>query len=227
MQEIFDERKIIINAKRQTDYTLYEEICKIIIDDVKDVTFIHNLHPKLGVNLNPQNNFFEENFKAFEISKTKEGKFDYICAPLLLHKVNNLDLFLNNIKARLNSNGIFCGNFFGLGNLQELGTLLAEEDISACGQPLQRLLPLIDIKTVGMILQKNGFKNIAVSSIPLSFEFESLKQALHFLKENGESNCFKLREGSLLSGSLLKKILEKYQKNITLGFDVCFFSCLL
>jgi len=227
MQEIFDENKIKINYEKQTDYTLYEEICKIIIDDVKDIIFIHNLQPKLGFNLNPQNNFFEENFKEFEISTTQKGKFDYICAPLLLHKVNNLDLFLNNIKSKLNQNGIFCGNFFGLNNLQELGALLATEDISLCGQPLQRLLPLIDIKTVGMILQKNGFKNIAVSSISLSFEFENLKQALKFLKDNGESNCFKLREESLLAGTLLKKILAKYQKNITLKFDVCFFSCLL
>lgn len=227
MQEIFDTEKIKINKLKQSDYTLYDEICKIILDDLEDVIFIHNLTPKRGLNLNPQNNFFTENCKHFEVTNIKEGRFDYICAPLLLHKMNNLDLFFTDIKQNVNPNGIFCGTFFGLENLRELGEELAKEDIKLIGQPLQRLLPVIDIKTIGMMLQKNGFKNIAVSSSTLTFEFNNLKQALQFIKNNGESNCFKMKNQSLLAGNVLKKILAKQSESVIINFDICFFSCLL
>lgn len=212
MQEIFDEKKISINKRKQTDFILLNEVEKIIEERRGDVEFIYNIRPKSVFTINSLT--------------LPSAKYDCIIAPMLLHKVNDINLFLQKIKESMNGEGIFYGNFFGLNNLKGLGEFFAKEDIAYCKQPLQRILPLIDIKTIGTMLQKNGFKNVVVESVMLNFEFENLQQALKFLKENGESNCFALRNNNFLAGNILKKILAKYTENVTLEFDICFFACL-
>ena len=139
--------------------------------------------------------------------------------------MNNIEDYFKQVQELLKENGFFIGTFFGLNNLRELGEVLAEEDIKICGQPLQRMLPLMDIKTIGMLLSKAGFKKVVVQSLEFEFGEKTLPSAFQLLRAMGEGNVLKMRDKSFFSGNVLKKYLEKYEKNIKVTFDVCFFSC--
>jgi NADH dehydrogenase [ubiquinone] 1 alpha subcomplex assembly factor 5 len=236
MQEIFDLKSIIMQGEKRKDFRLYHAISEILAEDLEESFLIYKKKLQKALNLNGKDGFLPDLLKKQGI-ETREvnifeadfqeisDKFDLILAPLFLHKTNNIKGVLMDIKTLLLSGGMFVGTFFGLSNLQDLGILLSNEDISICGQPLQRMLPLVDIKTIGNMLSEAGFKSPVVYSFPVSFEFENLKQGLYFLKNSGEGNVLKIREKSFLSGNVLKKYLEKYKNSITLEFEICFFSC--
>lgn len=212
MQEIFDTAKIL--KQTRVDFSLYEKVNEVLQECVEDAKFIYSFGPTSFLTLD-----FLQNLAMIE------GRFDVISAPLFLHKMNNIEDYFKQVKGLLNENGFFIGTFFGLNNLRELGEVLAEEDIKICGQPLQRMLPLMDIKTIGMLLSKNGFKKVVVQSLELEFGEKTLPSALKFLRDIGEGNVLKIRDKTFFSGNVLKKYLEKYEKNIKVTFDVCFFSC--
>jgi hypothetical protein len=217
MQEIFDSQFILKQEVKIRDFALKMQIEALLLEAFSDAKFFYRIEPKEEVHLS-----FQDLGNLEEACKGADAIF----APLVLHKTNNIDDVLSRLKNCLNKNGILLGNFFGLGNLQELGELFAKEDFKRCGMPIPRMLPLMEIKTVGAILQKAGFKNIVVASEEIEFEFANLKEALIFLKHSGESNCLKMRDKTLLSGNILKKYLDTYKNSIKLKFDVCFFSCL-
>jgi hypothetical protein len=209
MNEVFDEKFILRAGQRQADFRLYNAIYSKLLEMVEEAKFFYNISAVQTVLL-------QQDFT----------KADCIMAPLTLHKTNNIEGVLKNIKGKLNRKGLFVGNFFGLENLRELGELLASEDAKIIGQPLVRMLPLLEIKTIGGLLQKAGFKNVMVFNEEICFDFANLKEALQFLQKSGEANCLMLRERSLLNGNVLKKYIESFKNPITLKFDVCFFSCL-
>jgi hypothetical protein len=216
MQEIFD-TKFILNAKnKQQDFVLQMQVEALLQEALLDAKFFYGIDPENEVHLSYQNLMNLDEIKSV----------DAIFAPLILHKANNIEGVLTSLKKSLNNTGILLGNFFGLGNLHDLGVLFANEDAKRCGMPIQRMLPLMDIKTVGSILQKTGFKNIVVASEEVEFEFANLKDALKFLQKSAETNCLNVRDKTFLSGNVLKKYIEKYQNPFTLKFDICFFSCL-
>lgn len=213
MQEIFDEAKVLKEIKRQKDFTLLNLVMEELGEMLEEAKILYALKPnKRPLVLKPLQN----------VNETE----DVILAPLVLHKTNNIEVKFAEIKNRLSINGIFIGTFFSLNNLKELFTELAKQDATLCGQPIPRSLPLMDIKTIGMLLNNAGFKNPIVFTQNFEFTFKNLKDALYFIKHNGEANCLKLREGSFLAGSILKKTLANYKKNVTLNFEICFFSCL-
>jgi hypothetical protein len=236
MQEIFDLKAIIMQEEKRKDFRLYNAISEILAEDLEESFLIYRKKLQKALNLNGKDGFLPDLLKKQGI-ETREvnifeadfqeisDKFDLILAPLFLHKTNNIKGVLKDIKNLLLNGGMFVGTFFGLSNLQDLGILLSNEDISVCGQPLQRMLPLMDIKTIGNMLSEAGFQSPVVYSFPVSFEFENLKKALYFLKDSGEGNVLKMREKSFLSGNVLKKYLEKYKNSIILEFEICFFSC--
>jgi NADH dehydrogenase [ubiquinone] 1 alpha subcomplex assembly factor 5 len=236
MQEIFDRKAILKQEGGQKDFRLYHSISKILAEDLEESFLIYKKKLQKALNLNTKDGFLPDLLKKQSI-ETREvnifeadlneisDKFELILAPLFLHKANNIKVVLKDIKNLLLSGGMFVGTFFGLSNLQDLGILLSNEDVSICGQPLQRMLPLVDIKTIGNMLSEAGFKSPVVYSFPVSFKFENLKEALYFLKDSGEGNVLKMREKSFFSGNVLKKYLAKYQNSITLEFEICFFSC--
>lgn len=236
MQEIFEKSAILINEAKQTDFKLFHQVSDVIIETLEETLLIYGKVLTKALNLNKKDGYFSQKLIAKGISakdleffntdlKEEKEKFPLILAPLCLHKVSNINETMIEIRELLNEKGIFIGTFFGLGNLEELGKLLASEDIKICGQAMQRLLPLIDIKTIGSILTKAGFKNIVIETIPISFEFESLKSALQFLKNSGEGNVLKVREKSFISGSVLKKYVDNFAKITNIQFELSVFVC--
>lgn len=225
MQLIFDEKKIAKQHLSQTSFILYKAICKIFQEDLKDILFIYQLKPATFIDLNPIDGTMKRILEGISINEA-ENNADIICSFMNLHKMNNIGEYLKKIKNKLNKKGIFVGNFFGISNLSSLGKLLAENDMKCKNFPFQRMLPLIDIKIFGSMLQKAGFSCPVIHSISFEQEFQNLKEALSFLKKEGETNCLKNRDHTLISSLPLKKLLEIFDKHVKLEFDICFFSCL-
>jgi hypothetical protein len=213
MQQIFDESFILKLSKRQTNFELFNHVKNTLFSNLQDAKFFYNINPK---------NIFILNLDNFNELKDS----DAVIAPMFFHKKNNIDNALKNIQSKLSERGILLGNIFGSFNLQILGSLLAGHDIKHFGKPLLRMLPAINIKTIGQLLQKHGFSKIVVSSEFVDFDFSNLKEALKFLQKSGETNCLVARDKTLLSGNVLKKYIENYQNPVRLSFEVCFFSCL-
>lgn len=229
MQELFDEKKNLLNYAKQTSTTLYEKVCDILISELEDIKLIYNLNNNnttLNTHILSSSQEIMQS-KLMQIGHTfaNNQMHNYIFSPLYLHRQNNLNAVLSNVSKILAPKGLFMGTFFGVNNMLSLGQLLANEDAKYTTKQIARMMPLLDLQNIGKMLLTAGFENVVVQSTTLNFNFQSLKEALYFIKDNGESSSFKFKEQSLLSGNILKKTLDNFKYPVNLELDICVFSC--
>ena len=146
MENIFN-RKIIFSRKKRINFnnSLYLKIEEIVIDELSDYFFIFEKSDKVKnmLLLNSENdNFNYEIFNNVEINKfaflendleniellNNFKKTDLIVGINSFHNVNYLENYFSAIKNCLNDGGLFCGNFFGNGNLSELKKIIIQND---------------------------------------------------------------------------------------------------
>lgn len=145
--------------------------------------------------------------------------YDCIVSNLSLHFINDIEKTLKDYKAHLNDRGKFIATFIGGNSLHELRKTLMDTDIEIFGGAAQRVIPMIDVKDAGRLLQKTGFKDpISFSEVVIA-EYPSLLALLRELKKMGQGNFLANREGRYLSRDYLKLAEKKYGK-ISVTFDI-------
>lgn len=235
MESIFNRKLLFIRKKRiNFDFSFFEKIKKIIMEDLQDYIFIFEKSPKKILLLNNltenDNNFFlncnlsELNFEEDDLMNIKNisnfEKQDLIIGINSLHNVNYLNDYLKSIINCLNDGGIFCGNFFGNKNLSELKKLIIQNDAKFSKNIYQRFNPVISAESVVNILQNTGFKNIVISAERIDYHFNSFNNAMLFLKNINERNYF----SQMQKTSPNKKLFE-FNEKITLDFDLIKVYC--
>ena len=88
----------------------------------------------------------------------KDNTFDAVLSSGSMHWINDLPTVLRSINRVLKLDGLFLAAMFGGDSLFELRTSMQLADMERLGGVSPHVSPLADVKDVGGLLQRGGFK---------------------------------------------------------------------
>lgn len=88
----------------------------------------------------------------------EDGHFDAVISSGSMHWINDLPTVLRSINRVLKPDGLFLAAMFGGDSLFELRTSMQLADMERLGGVSPHMSPLADVKDVGGLLQRGGFK---------------------------------------------------------------------
>lgn len=142
----------------------------------------------------------------------RDASFDLIISNMNLHFVNDVLGHLTALRGLLKPDGVMIASFFGGETLQDLRIALYEAEIRNSGGAAARLIPFIDIKSAGMLLQKAGFRHPVADSENISVEYSNVYKLLRDLKNMGEGNILKERADRALNKKMLRDLEMIYRQ---------------
>ncbi|KAI4227437.1 MAG: hypothetical protein L6R36_002396 [Xanthoria steineri] len=120
--------------------------------------------------------------------------FSAVLSSLSLHWINDLPSLLAQIATILKPDSPFLAAIFGGDSLFELRTSLQLADLDRRGGVATHVSPLADVRDVGGLLQKAGFKLLTVDVDDVVVEYPHSFALMQDLQAMGESNAALVRE---------------------------------
>ncbi|RAH77503.1 S-adenosyl-L-methionine-dependent methyltransferase [Aspergillus japonicus CBS 114.51] len=132
-----------------------------------------------------------------------ENSFDAVLSSLSLHWINDLPSLLAQVNKILKPDAPFLAAMFGGDTLFELRTALQLADLERRGGVTPHVSPLADVRDVGGLLNKAGFKMLTVDVEDIVVEFPDTFSLMADLQAMGEGNAILHREMGPLSREVL------------------------
>jgi len=129
--------------------------------------------------------------------------FDAVLSSLSLHWINDLPSVLGQINAVLKPDAPFLGAMLGGDSLFELRTALQLASLERRGGLAPHTSPLADVRDVGGLLQRAGFRILTVDVDDLVVDYPSSFALMADLQAMGESNAVLGREPAGLRRDVL------------------------
>lgn len=129
--------------------------------------------------------------------------FDAVLSSLSLHWINDLPSILAQINSILKPDSPFIAAMFGGDTLFELRTSLQLADMERRGGVSPHVSPLADVRDIGGLLTKAGFKFLTVDIDDIVVDYPDTFSLMQDLQAMGESNAVLNRE----FGGLRKDVL--------------------
>ena len=170
--------------------------------------FAKNLQPD---QMQAGNHYFVE---TPEILPTREPSYDLIIANLNLHWINNLALFLSNIRRCLVPDGLFLANLVGGASLQTIRHLLMQCDLDYFSGAAPRISPMIEIKDMGHLIQQAGFKLPVIDKDSYPLSYQSFGDLCRDLRGMGEGNALQDRHISNMSSPYLVNVSTAFKNHL-------------
>ncbi|KAL7814251.1 S-adenosyl-L-methionine-dependent methyltransferase [Trichoderma aethiopicum] len=120
--------------------------------------------------------------------------FDLVLSSLSLHWINDLPGILAQINNILKPDSPFIGAMLGGDTLFELRTSLQLAELERRGGMSPHVSPLADVRDVGGLLQKAGFKMLTVDVDDIIVDYPDMFALMQDLQAMGESNAILNRE---------------------------------
>ncbi|KAJ4237364.1 hypothetical protein FSOLCH5_001281 [Fusarium solani] len=124
----------------------------------------------------------------------ESGSFDLVMSSLSLHWINDLPGVLTQINNILKPDCPFIGAMLGGDTLFELRTSLQLAESERRGGMSPRVSPLADVRDVGGLLQKAGFKMLTVDVDDIIVDYPDTFALMQDLQAMGEGNAILGRE---------------------------------
>lgn len=131
------------------------------------------------------------------------NSFDAVLSSLSIHWVNDLPSLLAQVNSILKPDSPFIAAMFGGDTLFELRTSLQLADLERRGGVSPHVSPLADVRDVGGLLNKAGFKMLTVDVEDIVVEYPDTFALMQDLQAMGESNAILHRELGPLSRDVL------------------------
>lgn len=139
------------------------------------------------------------------LSMYGEGSFDAVLSSLSLHWINDLPSVLRQINNVLKPDAPLMAAMLGGDSLFELRTSLQLAELERRGGVSTHTSPLADVRDIGGLLQKAGFKLLTVDIDDIIVDYPSIFALMTDLQDMGESNAVLGREMGL--GALRRDVL--------------------
>ena len=152
---------------------------------------------------NEEINLTREVLEDEETLPYEANTFDAVLSSLSMHWINDLPSLLAQINNVLKPDSPFIGAMFGGDTLFELRTSLQLADQERRGGVSPHVSPLADVKDMGGLLQKAGFKMLTVDVDDIIVDFPDTFALMQDLQAMGESNAIIGREASGLKKDVL------------------------
>ena len=123
--------------------------------------------------------------------------FDAVLSSLALHWANDLPGVLNRCHAALKPDSPLIGAMIGGDALFELRTSLQLASLERRGGLAAHTSPLADVRDVGSLLQRSGFKLVTVDVDDIVVGYPSVMALLADLQAMGESSALRGRVGPI------------------------------
>lgn len=120
--------------------------------------------------------------------------FDMVLSSLSLHWINDLPGILSQINNVLKPDSPFIGAMLGGDTLFELRTSLQLADMERRGGISPHVSPLADVRDVGGLLQKAGFKMLTVDVDDIVVDYPDTFALMEDLQSMAENNAILGRE---------------------------------
>lgn len=133
----------------------------------------------------------------------EQNSFDLVLSSLSLHWINDLPGVLGQINNILKPDCAFMGAMLGGDSLFELRTSLQLAEQERRGGMSPRVSPLADVRDVGGLLQKAGFKMLTVDVDDIIVDYPDSFALMQDLQAMGESNAVLGREMGPISRDVL------------------------
>lgn len=139
--------------------------------------------------------------------------YDALISLNHLHHVHDVPGFFTQVLNQLNKQGgLFMAILFGEHTLIQLEHFLLEQEEAFFKRACPRMMPKLDIKTTGQLLQHTGFKNIVVDLQTYKASYENLTDLIRDIRTLGLSNTLKAT-----SPPLSRQFWEKAHHNFVEG----------
>ncbi|KPM39446.1 hypothetical protein AK830_g7130 [Neonectria ditissima] len=133
----------------------------------------------------------------------ESASFDLVMSSLSLHWINDLPGILTQINNILKPDCPFIGAMLGGDTLFELRTSLQLAEQERRGGMSPRVSPLADVKDVGGLLQKAGFKMLTVDVDDIIVDYPDMFALMQDLQAMGEGNAIIGREMGAIGRDVL------------------------
>lgn len=133
----------------------------------------------------------------------ESGTFDLVMSSLSLHWINDLPGVLTQINNVLKPDAPFIGAMLGGDTLFELRTSLQLAEQERRGGMSPHVSPLADVRDVGGLLQKAGFKMLTVDVDDIIVDYPDTFALMQDLQAMGEGNAILGREMGPISRDIL------------------------
>jgi NADH dehydrogenase [ubiquinone] 1 alpha subcomplex assembly factor 5 len=152
---------------------------------------------------NDEINLTREVLRDEELLHYESNTFDAVMSSLSMHWINDLPSFLAQVNNILKPDAPFIAAMFGGDTLFELRTSLQLADTERRGGVSPHVSPLADVRDMGGLLQKAGFKMLTVDVDDIIVDFPDTFALMRDLQSMGESNAILGRE----AGGIKKDVL--------------------
>lgn len=161
------------------------------------------LHRDVDLPFNKEVNLVREVLVDEEQLPYEANTFDAVMSSLSMHWINDLPSVLAQINNILKPDAPFIGAMFGGDTLYELRSSLQLADLDRRGGVSPHISPLADIRDMGGLLQKAGFKLLTVDIDDITVDYPDTFALMQDLQAMGESNAILGRE----PGAIKKDVL--------------------
>ena len=138
--------------------------------------------------------------------------FDLISFSLGLHKINDVQSFLQQINYIMKNDGIFIGNFIGGESLKGLRFEIFKAEERACVPHHPHISPFIHFDQVVTLLQNAGFAEVVVDYENIDLEFASSLELMQVIKQSGESSALLGRTNYSLPKAVYLQLADNSKK---------------
>ncbi len=211
---MFDQSAIIRHKSLNRSHIRKSDFLNFVYSDLFDRT--SELDRKIVNRLIISYSESQEGFKSIapaDLELIEPKSMDLIYFPFGLHWINDVQIYLLQVKSVLKLDGIFICNFpvFGsLNNLRKL-LLLSQENFSSPHFP--HISPFIRFEDVASLMQQAGFVENIIDSENITIEYSSPIKFMKWLKKIGESNAILNR-----TNYSINKKMYKFLKNYDFDF---------
>lgn len=129
--------------------------------------------------------------------------FDAVLSSLSLHWVNDLPSLLSSINSILKPDAPFIAAMFGGDSLFELRTSLQLADLERLGGVSPHVSPMADVRDIGGLLGKAGFKLLTVDVDDIIVEYPDTFALMTDIQAMGEGNAILKTMGGPISRDVL------------------------
>lgn len=218
MNQLFDRQLLRQNRARalknyQDHNFLVHEIANRIIENINNL----NLEFENILELGAMDGYLSSNLTAKnkvtgddDNLNFEDESFDLVVSNLNMHFINDVPIFLMDVKRILKNDGIFIASFFGEENLSELAHVLHLVQNERFGGVSPMMPPTIDVKTAANLLQKAGFENPISDFDKVEVFYSDISNLFKDIKNMGQGNVLHARSRRLFTKGFLQEICKKY-----------------
>jgi SAM-dependent methyltransferase len=144
-----------------------------------------------------------------------EGRLDLVLSLLSLQFADDLPGVLVQIRRALRPDGLFLGALIGGSSLTELRQAMTEAEIAVEGGASPRVLPFVDVRDLGALLQRAGFALPVTDSDVLTVRYETPLHLMRDLRAMAATNILIERRRTPLRRATLLKAAEIYAERFS------------